>query len=77
MNRSIGGMTKISKKKSGQVTSTNVESAKAKAINFHGSMKHLLVSHDDTLEDKIATLKTAQRVDYGRFEIAFKTLMKR
>ncbi len=70
-------MTKIVKKKSEQVTSNEVKSAKAEDLNVHGSMKKLLVSHNETLEDKIATVKTAQLVDKGRFEIAFRTLMKR
>jgi hypothetical protein len=29
------------------------------------------------MDDKIATVKTAQKVDKGRFETAFKTLMKK
>ena len=70
-------MTRIVKKKSEQVTSSEVIPTKAKDLNFHGSMKNLLVSHDETIEDKIAVVKTAQLVDNGRFEIAFKTLMKR
>ena len=70
-------MTKIVKKKPQQVTSNEVRSAKAGELNFDGGMKNLLRSHDETLEDKIATVKTAQLVDKGRFEIAFKTLMKR
>ena len=70
-------MTKIVKEKSEQVTSNEIKSAKAGDPCFHGSMKNLLVSHDETVEDKIATLKTAQLVDKGRFEAAFKTLMKR
>ena len=70
-------MTKIVKKKSEQVTSSEVISAKATDLSFHGSMKNLLVSNDETIEDKIAIVKTAQLVDSGRFEIAFKTLMKR
>ena len=77
MNCLIDGMKKIKKKKPEQVTSNEVESAKAESLKFHGSIKNLLVSHDETIEDKIATVKTAQLVDNGRFEIAFKTLMKR
>ena len=76
MNWSTQGMTKIVKK-SDRVTSNEVRSAKTKDLNFHASMTELLVSHDETVEDKIATLKTAQHVDKGRFENAFKTLMKR
>lgn len=70
-------MTKIVKKKSEQVASDEVKSAKGGNLNVDGIMKNLLVSHDETVEDKIATLKTAQLVDKGRFESAFKTLMKR
>ena len=70
-------MTKIVKKKSEQVNPNEVKSAKVEDYNFRGSMKNLLVSHNGTVEDKIATVKTAQLVDKGRFEIAFKTLMKR
>ena len=77
MNCLIDGMTKIEKKKPEQVTSDEVKSAKAESLKFHGSIKNVLVSHDETIEDKIATVKIAQLVDNGRFEIAFKTLMKR
>ena len=70
-------MTKVTKKKPEQVTSNEVQSTTAESPKFHGSIKNLLVSHDETIEDKIATVKTAQLVDNGRFEIAFKTLMKR
>jgi hypothetical protein len=41
------------------------------------AMVELLAAHDGSLNDKIATVKTAQLVDKGRFETAFKTLMKR
>ena len=70
-------MTKIVEKKSEQTTSSGAKSAQAEYLNSRGSMKNLLVSHDDTIEDKIATVKTAQLVDNGRFETAFKTLMKK
>jgi hypothetical protein len=60
-----------------QGSSNKVRSAKARDLNLHDSMKSFLVSHDESLEDKIATVKTAQLVDSGRFETAFKTLMKR
>ena len=70
-------MTKIVKEKSVQVTSNEVKYAKAEDLSFQGSMKNLLVSHDETVEDKIATVKTAQLADKGQFEAAFKTLMKR
>ena len=63
--------------KSRQVIANNVKSVKAKGLNFHGSLKSLLVSQNESMEDKIATVKTAQLVDSGRFEAAFKTLMKR
>ena len=77
MNRSIGGMTKIVQKKSEEATSKQAKASKSEDMSFNGSMKNLLVSHDGTIEDKIATVKTAQMVDKGRFEIAFKTLMKK
>ena len=67
----------VVKNKSEQVISNKVKQAKAKDLSVLGSMKNLLVSHDESLEDKIATVKTAQLVDSGRFETAFKTLMKR
>ena len=72
-------MTKIVRNKPEGVTSNEVKSSIAKDRNLikSSSMKNLLVSHDETIEDKIATVKTAQLVDNGRFEIAFKTLMKR
>ena len=40
-------------------------------------IKKLLADHDGSMDDKIATVKTAQKVDKGRFEMAFKTLMKK
>ena len=70
-------MTKIVQKKSEEVTSNQGKTSKAEDMNLNGSMKNLLASHDKTLEDKIATVKTVQTVDKGRFEIAFKTLLKR
>jgi hypothetical protein len=41
------------------------------------AMGKLLAAQDGSFDDKIATVKTAQFVDKGRFETAFKTLMKR
>ena len=41
------------------------------------TIKKLLADHDGSLDDKIATVKTAQKLDKGRFETAFKTLMKK
>lgn len=70
-------MTKIVKKKFGKVASNEVKSAKSVDRKFYGSMKSLLVTRDESIEDKIATVKTAQVVDNDRFEMAFKTLMKR
>lgn len=70
-------MTKIVKKKFEKVDSNEVHSPKSEDRRFYGSMKNLLVSHDESIEDKIATVKTARMVDNDRFEIAFKTLMKR
>ena len=69
-------MAKIVKKKSQQAPSNKVKSAKIEDLKLSGSMKGLLFSHGETLEDKIATVKTAQLLDSGRFEVAFKTLMK-
>ena len=76
MNWSIFRMTKIVKKPE-QVSLREVKSTELEDVNFNGSMKDLLVSHDESIEDKIATVKTAQMVDKGRFENALKTLMKR
>ena len=70
-------MTKIVKKKSEEVISNDVKNSKAEDMNFNGSVEHVLVSHDGSTEDKIATVKIAQMVDKERFENAFKTLMKR
>ena len=70
-------MTKIAQQRSEKVTSNHGKTPDAEEINLNGSMKDLLVIHDESLEDKIATVKTAQMVDKGRFETAFKTLMKR
>ena len=69
-------MAKIVKKKSQQAPPKKVKSAKAEDLKFSASMKCLLFSHGETVEDKIATVKTAQLLDSGRFEVAFKTLMK-
>ena len=69
-------MAKIVKKKSQQAPTKKVKFAKVEDLKFSGSMKCLLFSHGETLEDKIATVKTAQLLDSGRFEVAFKTLMK-
>lgn len=41
------------------------------------AMKKLLSDDYGSVDDKIATVKTAQVVDKGRFESAFKTLMNR
>ena len=70
-------MTKIVKKKSEEVISNDVKNSKAEDMNFNGSVEHVLVSHDGSPEDKIATVKIAQMVDKERFENALKTLMKR
>ena len=70
-------MTKSVQKKSEEVASSQGETSKSDNTGFYGSMKNLLVSHDGTTEDKIATVKTAQLVDKERFENAFKTLMRR
>ena len=70
-------MTKIEKKNVERAISKGIESSSKQGLNLQGSLKNLLVSHNKTIEDKIATLKTAQLIDKGRVETAFKTLMKR
>ena len=70
-------MTKTEKKKSEQDTASVVESAQASDRSSLGRMKSLLLTHNETIEDKVATVKIAQLVDNGRFESAFRTLMKR
>ena len=70
-------MTKIVQKKSEGLTSSESKTLKAEDMNAYGSIKNLLVSCDETIEDKIATVKTAHMIDKGRFEVAFKTLMKK
>lgn len=70
-------MAQTERKNVGHVTSTKVESLIVRDHKLHLSMKNLLVSQNETMEDKIATVKTAQLIDKGQFEIAFKTLMKR
>ena len=70
-------MTKIVQQKAEKATSNQGKISEAEDLKLNGSMTDLLVSHDESIEDKIATVKTAQMVDKGRFETAFKTLMKR
>ena len=70
-------MAKIEKKNVGRAISKGIESSSKQDLNLRGSLKNLLVSHNKTIEDKIATVKTAQLIDKGRVETAFKTLMKR
>ena len=70
-------MTKIKKKNVGHAISKDIESSRKQRIDLHRNLKKLLVSHNKTIEDKIATVKTAQLIDKGRVETAFKTLMKR
>ena len=69
-------MTKI-EKNARNVMSKRIESSSKESLNLHGNLKKLLVSHNKTIEDKIATVKTAQLIDKGRVETALKTLMKR
>ena len=76
MNWLIVRMTKIVKKPK-QVSSREVKSTELEDINFLGGVKSFLLSHCESTEDKIATVKTVQLVDNERFEAAFKTLMKR
>ena len=70
-------MTKIEKKNFGRVIPKEVEYSKTQDLNVNGSIKKLLVSNNETIEDKIATVKIAQLIDKGQFETAFKKLMKR
>ena len=70
-------MTKIEKKNFGHVTSKGTESQKTQDLRPHCGLKNLLVGHNETIEDKIATVKTAQLIDNVRVQTAFKTLMKR
>lgn len=70
-------MYKNLKPKPNQVSPTEIKSANAKDIKSLDTMRKLLVGHGNSIEDKIATVKTAQLVDNGRFENAFKALMKR
>ena len=70
-------MAKIAKKKTEQATASEVKSETTKDRSSLGRMKRLLLAHNETVEDKVATVKIAQLVDNGRFETAFKTLMKR
>ena len=70
-------MKKNVQQKSEKVTANEAKSSEAEDMNITGSIRDLLVGHDETIEDKIATVKAAQMVDKGRFEIAFKTLMKK
>ena len=41
------------------------------------AIKKLLADHDGSMDDKIATVKTAHKVCRRRFETAFKTLMNK
>ena len=61
-------MTKIVQKKSDEVTSNEAKTVKHEKMSLKFVMKNLLVSNDETIEDKIVTVKTAQMVDQGRFE---------
>ena len=70
-------MTKSFQQKPADVNLHEVKSSNDEDLKFNSRMKNLLFNHDETMEDKIATVKTARMVDKGRFEIAFKTLMKR
>ena len=69
-------MSNNGKKYFGHVVSKKVGSSNSQDRDLHGSLKNLLVSRNETIEDKIATVKTAQLIDKGLFEAAFKTLMK-
>lgn len=43
--------------------------------NHHSTIKILLESPDGTVDDKVATVKTAHHVDKEQFQNAFRTLM--
>ena len=58
-------------------TASDINPSKAVDSKLNDAMTDLLVSHDGSVEDKIATVKTAQIADQRRFDAAFKTLMKR
>ena len=70
-------MKKILKKSKKQVNLNEKTSAKSSDASIRDAMRNLLVSPNNTIDDKIATVKIAQQVDAGRFETALKTLMKR
>ena len=70
-------MKKIFKKNKKHVALIEKASAKSTDASTRDAMRNLLVSHNDTIDDKIATVKIAQKVDSGRFETALKTMMKR
>ena len=42
----------------------------------HRAIKSLLSNTSNSIDDKLATLKTAQRVDKDRFQSAFRRLMR-
>ena len=70
-------MKKIFKKSKKHVALNEKASAKSTDASTRNAMRNLLVGHNDTIDDKIATVKIAQKVDSGRFETALKTLMTR
>ena len=70
-------MKKILKKSNKQVNLNEKTSAKSSDASTRDAMRNLLVSPNNTIDDKIATVKIAQQVDAGRFATALKTLMKR
>ena len=41
----------------------------------HDVIKTLLANEDQSVDDKVATVKTAHQLDKERFESAFRTLM--
>ena len=43
----------------------------------NSAIKKLLADKDNTLDGKIATVRTVQRVNKGQFVSAFKSLMKK
>ena len=65
------------KKNPERVIMNEVESSKSQDRKPNSTMRNLLVSCNETIEDKIATVKTAQLIDKSQFETALKTLMKR
>ena len=70
-------MSKFDKKNFTPEMSESITPPTAGVPDLNSAIKNLIVSNDGSIEDKIATVKTAQIADQGRVEAAIKTLMKR